>query len=45
MDAIIFFAPTRVFDEKLDEDSLVNRPQDSHELWKQVMSTTVVENT
>ena len=45
MDAIIFLAPISVFDEKLIEDSRVNRLQDSYELWKQVTSNTVLENT
>lgn len=45
MDAIIFLAPISVFDEKLIEDSRVNRLQDSYELWKQVTSNAVLENT
>ena len=45
IDAIIFLAPLSVFDEKLIEDSRVNRLQDSYELWKQVASNTVLENT
>jgi hypothetical protein len=45
MDAIIFLAPLSVFDEKLLEDSRVNRLQDSYELWKQVTSNKVLAHT
>jgi len=45
IDAIIFLAPLSVFDEKLIEDTRVNRLQDSYELWKQVTSSTILENT
>lgn len=45
IDAIIFLAPLSVFDEKLIEDSRVNRLQDSYELWKQVTSSSILENT
>ena len=45
MDAIIFLAPLSVFDEKLLEDTRVNRLQDSYELWKQVTSNKVLAGT
>lgn len=45
MDAIIFLAPLSVFDEKLLEDSRINRLQDSYELWKQVISNKVLART
>ena len=45
IDAIIFLAPLSVFDEKLIEDTRVNRLQDSYELWKQVTSSSILENT
>ena len=45
MDAIIFLVPISVFDEKLFEDSRVNRLQDSYELWKQVASNKVLART
>lgn len=45
MDAIIFLAPLSVFDEKLLEDTRINRLQDSYELWKQVTSNKVLAHT
>lgn len=45
MDGIIFLAPLSVFDEKLLEDTRINRLQDSYELWKQVTSNKVLANT
>ncbi|PCH43186.1 G-protein alpha subunit [Wolfiporia cocos MD-104 SS10] len=44
-DAIIFLAPVNCFDERLAEDSKVNRLEDSYMLWKLVCSSKLLART
>ncbi|KAH9945654.1 G-alpha-domain-containing protein [Amylocystis lapponica] len=44
INAIIFLAPISCFDERLAEDRLVNRVEDSLLLWKAVCSSTLLKN-
>ncbi|KAF9447682.1 G-alpha-domain-containing protein [Macrolepiota fuliginosa MF-IS2] len=45
MDAIIFLTPISAFDQVLEEDSKVNRLQDSVHLWKEIISNELLRNT
>ncbi|KLO18972.1 G-alpha-domain-containing protein [Schizopora paradoxa] len=43
--AIIFLAPISAFDQHLHEDRRVNRLDDTVQLWKQVCSNKLIQNT
>lgn len=45
MDAIIFLVPISAFDQMLEEDSKTNRLQDSVQLWKEVVSNKLLQQT
>ncbi|KAF4616573.1 hypothetical protein D9613_008941 [Agrocybe pediades] len=45
MQAIIFLAPVSCFDERLSEDSRVNRLEDSFLLWRTVCSSKLLSKT
>ncbi|KAJ8468683.1 hypothetical protein ONZ45_g17156 [Pleurotus djamor] len=44
VNAVIFLAPVSCFDERLDEDTSINRLEDSFLLWKSVVSTPLLKN-
>ncbi|KAL0955368.1 hypothetical protein HGRIS_001616 [Hohenbuehelia grisea] len=43
VNAIIFLAPVSCFDERLDEDTSINRLEDSFILWRAVVSTKLLQ--
>ncbi|KAF8125644.1 guanine nucleotide binding protein, alpha subunit [Boletus edulis] len=45
VDTIIFLSPISCFDEKLREDSRVNRLEDSYQLWRSVCSSPMLAKT
>ncbi|KAH0834093.1 guanine nucleotide binding protein, alpha subunit [Lanmaoa asiatica] len=45
VDAIIFLSPISCFDERLREDSRVNRLEDSYQLWRSVCSSPILAKT
>lgn len=45
VDAIIFLSPISCFDERLREDSRVNRLEDSYQLWRSVCSSPMLAKT
>ena len=45
MDTIIFLSPISCFDERLREDSRVNRLEDSYQLWRSVCSSPMLAKT
>lgn len=45
VDTIIFLSPISCFDEKLREDSRVNRLEDSYQLWRSVCASPMLAKT
>jgi len=45
VDTIIFLSPISCFDERLREDSRVNRLEDSYQLWRSVCSSPMLAKT
>ncbi|KAG9310947.1 guanine nucleotide binding protein, alpha subunit [Chiua virens] len=45
VDAIIFLSPISCFDERLREDSKVNRLEDSYQLWRSVCQSPMLAKT